>query len=239
MPYRITWEPRGVYRQYFGHVTIAERFESFESICRDPRFDDLHYALTDYLLAGTYEVTPEATEEIAAFHVGPLLSNPRIVIAAVATRSDVIGAIHAFMAHSYVSAPYRVHPTVEQARAWIESLRPRSAAAPVPAPPDDVTAARDRSFDRPLQPHEALALAQLSMAQLASVDAELLEQVPDRWCRSAVVVARAARRAHAVPRLPLICYTDRLLGLAASGSIEVQGDLRRSRQSFVRQPAAH
>lgn len=235
MPYRITWEPRGVHRQYHGDVTVAQRFESFEAICRDERFDSLLYAITDYRQVGAYEVTPQATEEMAAFHVAPLITNPRLIIAAVAERADIVAAIQSFMGYGYIAAPYRVHATEELARAWIDSIHepPPGPASPTGRP----ALSGDRSFDRPLQPHEALALAQLSAAQLASVDAHLLESVPPSWCRSAVVVARAARLEPTMRHLPLNCYTDRLLRLAAHGSIEVQGDLRRSRQSYVRQAA--
>ena len=37
MPYELIWEDRGVYRRYFGNVTIAERSRSFEEICNDSK----------------------------------------------------------------------------------------------------------------------------------------------------------------------------------------------------------
>lgn len=120
MPYRICWEPpAGVYRQYLDAVTIAERNESFEAICSDPRFDSLRYCITDYLGVTSYEVTEAATAEIAALHVGPLVSNPRIAIAAVAVRPDVIAAIHDFMRLGFTAVPYQIFPCVDAARAWV------------------------------------------------------------------------------------------------------------------------
>ena len=119
MPYRLTWEPRGLYREYFGDVTVAERFESFDAVSGDRRFDDLRYTLTNYLAVREYEVTPEATAEIAALHIGPLLTNPRIVIAAVAVRPDIVDAIEDFIRHGYTKAPYRVFRTNAEARRWI------------------------------------------------------------------------------------------------------------------------
>ena len=56
MAYRLVWEHRGVYRQYLGDVTIAERRQSFDAIVSDPRFDDLRYTITDYLDVGAYEI---------------------------------------------------------------------------------------------------------------------------------------------------------------------------------------
>lgn len=123
MPYRLTWEPRGVYRQYFGDVTIQERRASLDAICADPRFDELRYAITDYLAVEGYEVTSESTLEIAAMHIGPLATNPRIVIAAVATRPDIVGAIQEFIGHGLTSAPYRVFATLDEARRWVKGVK--------------------------------------------------------------------------------------------------------------------
>lgn len=124
MPYSLTWEARGVYRQYLGDVTIAERRASFEAISGDFRFDELRYVITDYRAVGAYEITAEATREIAALHIGPLLTNPRIAIAAVATRPDVVAAIQDFIAHGFTSTPYRVFPNLEEARRWIDGFPP-------------------------------------------------------------------------------------------------------------------
>lgn len=119
MPYRLTWEPKGVYRQYHGDVTIRERRASLDAICGDARFDDLRYSITDYLAVGAYEVTRESTLEIAAMHIAPLATNPRIVIAAVATRPDIVAAIQEFIGHGLTSAPYRVFGTLDEARHWL------------------------------------------------------------------------------------------------------------------------
>lgn len=119
MPYRLTWESKGVYRRYYGDVTIRERRASFDAICGDARYDDLRYSITDYLDVDAYEITHEATLEIAAMHVAPLVTNPRIVIAAVATRPDIVAAIEEFIGHRLTSAPYRIFPKLDDARRWV------------------------------------------------------------------------------------------------------------------------
>jgi hypothetical protein len=119
MAFDLTWEPRGVYRRYWGDVTIAERRQSFELIFADPRFDDLLFTITDYLDVRDYEITSEATEEIAALHVGAAQTNPRVLIAAVVTDARIIRAIEHFIALEMVPTPYRIFPTVADARAWI------------------------------------------------------------------------------------------------------------------------
>lgn len=128
MPFELVWERRGVYRRYFGDVTIAERRQSFDQICADPRFDELRYALTDYLDVATYEITQEATVEIAALHVAPLRTNPDILIAAVVVDEHIIAAIDHFISTKFISGPYRTFPTVAAARAWISDARSRRVA---------------------------------------------------------------------------------------------------------------
>jgi len=119
LPYRITWETSGVYREYLGDVTIAERRDSFDAICGDPRFDDLRYSITSYLGVGSYEVTSEATAEIAALHIAPFVTNPAIVMAAVVDRADIVDAIDDFRRHAFTAVPYRTFRTLAEARRWV------------------------------------------------------------------------------------------------------------------------
>lgn len=121
MPYKIVWEPAGVYRHYHGHVSVAERRASLETISGDHRFDDLRWALTNYLDVQTYETSPLATAEIAALHIGPLFTNPRLRIAAVAQRPDILACIAEFQNLALIQAPYRVFPTEADARAWLQT----------------------------------------------------------------------------------------------------------------------
>ena len=122
MPYKLTWERSGIYRQYYGDVTVFERRASLNAICSDPRFDGLRYAITNYLEVNSYEVREDATVEIAALHIGPLRTNPRIVIAAVADRPDIVADIQHFIKLQFTAAPYRLFSTLDQARRWIDRV---------------------------------------------------------------------------------------------------------------------
>lgn len=119
MAFELVWERRGVYRRYRGDVTIAERLRSLDLICGDPRFDDLRFTITDFLAVETFEATAASTEEIAAMHIEPLRTNPKIVIAAVAVDNQVIAAIAHFKSLAFTTQPYSVFSTVEAARAWV------------------------------------------------------------------------------------------------------------------------
>jgi hypothetical protein len=119
MPFELIWEPRGVYRRYFGDVSIVQRRQSFDRICADPRFDDLRYAITDYRDVESYEITDHATEEIAALHIAPLRTNPNIIIAAVVTDERIIASIRHFISLRFITQPYRIFATIEEARLWV------------------------------------------------------------------------------------------------------------------------
>ncbi len=120
MPYKIDWERAGVYRHYYGDVSVTERRASLVAISADHRFDDLRYALTNYLDVQAYETTPATTAEIAALHIGPMFTNPQLMIVAVAQRPDILAAIADFQRLGFIKAPYRVFPTMPEARSWID-----------------------------------------------------------------------------------------------------------------------
>jgi len=123
MPFALAWEPGGVVRRYIGNVTVAEREQSFDRICSDPRFDQLVFAITDYRDVLHYEISRAATEEIAARHIGPLHTNPNIAIAAVVVDPRIIEAIHHFMSLQFFTQEYRIFSTMAEARAWTAAHR--------------------------------------------------------------------------------------------------------------------
>ncbi len=119
MSFELQWEARGVLRRLFGSVSMRDRHDSFEAICADARFDKVRYCVSDYSDVGDYQWDLEGTREIAAAHVGPLITNPRLVFAAVTSRADVLASIRAFIGTGLSSAPYRVFPTLAAARLWL------------------------------------------------------------------------------------------------------------------------
>ena len=119
MSFELTWEPCGVYRRYWGDVSMAERRRSLELICADPRFDDLHYVITSYLDVDSCDISPAANKEIAALHIGPSRTNPRIRIAAVVTDARIIQSIEHFIGLEMTSLPYCIFPSVAAAREWV------------------------------------------------------------------------------------------------------------------------
>lgn len=119
MAIELIWEPNGVYRRGYGKVTGAERRQTLDQICNDYRFDELQYSLTDYLAVDDYEFSPEVSDEIAAMHIAPLMTNPRILIATVAVDPRIAHAVCYFMSLEVVTRPYCLFASVAEARAWI------------------------------------------------------------------------------------------------------------------------
>ena len=119
MPYDLDWEPVGVYRRYHGQLTDLERRTSLAAIWRDRRFDDLRYAITDFLAVTTFEEHPAATEELAALNIAPLLSNTRLVLAAVAVDPQHLRYIERIKAAGFIGVPYEVFATLPEARRWV------------------------------------------------------------------------------------------------------------------------
>ena len=119
MPYRIAWEPVGVYRTYYGDVPGSERRKSLEEICGDPRFDSLRYAITDFLAAENLGESTLAALEVAALNIGPLMTNPTIILAAVAVDPSHREYVERVRSHGFIKAPYEIFPTSALARLWI------------------------------------------------------------------------------------------------------------------------
>ncbi len=64
---------------------------------------------------------------MAALHVGPMMINPSIVVAAVVTDERIVAAIRHFIALKFTEQPYEIFATVNEARIWIAAVRSRYA----------------------------------------------------------------------------------------------------------------
>lgn len=120
----LNWESRGVYRVFRGHVTVQDRRQSLQAICADHRFDDLLYTITDYLDTDGFDYSPEANSELAALHIAPVWTNPRILIATLAVDAALVASVTEFIALGYIKAPQRIFESVASARAWIRRSHP-------------------------------------------------------------------------------------------------------------------
>ncbi len=119
MSYELNWEPTGVVKRYFGHVTCAEVLAAGIQSQRDPRFDEFRYAINDFLDCTKFEMDLKVMEEIAAYAGAAERSNKNIKIAIVATLPEVVAASKQYFELPLQSYPTRLFPTLAEARAWI------------------------------------------------------------------------------------------------------------------------
>ncbi len=120
MAYEIVWEPRGVVKRFYDHVTGLELLQAGAHTQASIRFDELRYVVNDFLDATGCSVTPDDIDEIAAIDQAASATNPHIRIIVIATHSYILA-----MAHHYASSPLNVYPTRVFAtraagRAWLD-----------------------------------------------------------------------------------------------------------------------
>ncbi|MEO5795755.1 MAG: DUF3658 domain-containing protein [Rhodoferax sp.] len=100
-----------------------------------------------------------------------------------------------------------------------------------PRPLDD----DDEENDDQPTPEELAQIRRATLADAAAVDALILQNCTDRWRKVAMVVGTALEEFDAkFPYLPYVYMPVRILEMARSGVLEVQGDAMDMRSSEVR-----
>ena len=66
MPHKTQWEEHGVHWIYYGTVTDQDAIKASREIYGDPRFDDLKYAIVDFLGTESISLTKKQAMDIAA-----------------------------------------------------------------------------------------------------------------------------------------------------------------------------
>ena len=122
MPYRIRWEGHGVYRRFFGVITLAEFREANKEMRTDVRYEGIRYIISDYLEAQPApEITERDLQAYAQLERVFFYSSPDIVQAIVAT--DPQNVAYALYYQSLGVSPYCTADfvTIADARRWIAS----------------------------------------------------------------------------------------------------------------------
>jgi hypothetical protein len=121
MGYTLIWEPRGVVKRFFGHVTGQQLYKAGLDTEGDARFDDYRYVINDFLECTEFSVPYEIVEEIAAVDGAAAIVNPNIRIAVVAKLPEILAAVTQYSASSMHPYATRVFSTLADARAWLAS----------------------------------------------------------------------------------------------------------------------
>jgi hypothetical protein len=122
MPYRIRWEGHGVYRRFFGVITLEEFGAANREMRSDVRYEGIRYIISDYLEAQpAAEITERDLRAYARQERVHFYDSPDIVKAIVAT--DPKNVTFARYYESLGVSPYCTadFATVADARGWIAS----------------------------------------------------------------------------------------------------------------------
>lgn len=120
MSYKITWKTKGVIWTFHGTITGQDAIKANQAIYGDPRFDNLRYGIVDLSLAEQFELAGEDVEIVAALDEAATLSNPRLVVAIVATNLESLKFSELYKsAMSKTSWKVEIFPSREDAKDWV------------------------------------------------------------------------------------------------------------------------
>ncbi|MCF8230456.1 MAG: hypothetical protein K9J24_16030 [Bacteroidales bacterium] len=120
MPYKITWETKGVYIKWVGKATREENLEANGKIYGDKRYDSLHYQISDILESDTRELTDRDVKVVACLESRAAIWNKHLLVAHLTRDPKLIDQIRMYekiMADS--NWKFGVFGTLEEAREWI------------------------------------------------------------------------------------------------------------------------
>ncbi|MGZ0655515.1 hypothetical protein ACWPKO_12110 [Coraliomargarita sp. W4R53] len=120
MPYNTTWLPHGIIWTYSGILTGEELLNSNFEIFGDERFDDIRYQIVDFTAVEKLEVTPNHMRKIAHLDMAAARTNPRVKVAAVASKDEEILICDIYDQYTGEKSPWamQVFPTLAEAKAW-------------------------------------------------------------------------------------------------------------------------
>lgn len=126
MGYSITWEDQGIYVRYFDYVSPAEMHQSVQKVNADLRFERARYRINDYSEVTRFDWTETALEDTAAVSWAASRSRARALghsdglIAHVVTDPRMTEPIDRYHALGIVPYRYRIVPSLDAARRWIQ-----------------------------------------------------------------------------------------------------------------------
>ena len=122
MPYKLTWEENGIYREYNGTVSSEDVINSNNEFYDDMMSDNSLYQIIDFSKIDKIDADHETIKYAIAMSCGHSLTNKNIKIACVIRRSEIILSIAACIKELIKIQPnwsFRVFEDVGSARQWI------------------------------------------------------------------------------------------------------------------------
>ena len=133
MPYETTWESNGVIQTFRGVVSSPELFDALKDIYNDPRMHSLRFIIRDFL---DVEVFDTGLKILLEGRISSRMVHdraPDVVAAVVTTNPEIIEAMKAASAYGLDAFPFRILPTVAEARQWIAGFHETRDSSPTKA----------------------------------------------------------------------------------------------------------
>jgi len=119
MSYELLWEPRGVYLQFGGQVSINDILNATIQFEGNSRFDNLRYVIADYSRITGCDAKPTDIYDVWVMDAGAKRSNPNIKKAIVTTTSEVIELARCYKSMFMTAYPTEIFSTEVDARKWL------------------------------------------------------------------------------------------------------------------------
>lgn len=120
LPYQTIWEKGGIYVVYSGQTSDQEVARLAREGQADERFMDIRYVLHDFLNCSGATFSTPRMRELSAIDAAAAASNPRIKIAVVTDREDVLEMVIAYLDAGFPGFELRLFATLPAARAWLQ-----------------------------------------------------------------------------------------------------------------------
>ena len=130
MPYETTWETNGVVQKFRGSVSSPELFDALKDLYNDRRLLSLRYIIRDFL---DVEVFDAGLKILLEGRISSRMVHdraPDVVAAVVTTNPEIIQSMKAASAYGLDAFPFRILPSVAEARKWIAGLHETRNASP-------------------------------------------------------------------------------------------------------------
>lgn len=122
MAYTITWEAKGAYKRFSGHVTAQEFLSSVNDFQSTTDFDLMEYSINDLLGVEAHSVTPDDVLQYAALGIGSAAFNARVKVAIVTNQPEIAELIRQYQ--QMVRYELRFFDRLEDARVWVATGLP-------------------------------------------------------------------------------------------------------------------
>lgn len=133
MPYETTWETNGVIQKFRGGVSSPELFDALKDLYNDRRLLSLRYIIRDFL---DVEVFDAGLKILLEGRISSRMVHdraPDVVAAVVTTNPEIIESMKAASAYGLDAFPFRIFPTVAEAREWIAGFHKTRKSSPTKA----------------------------------------------------------------------------------------------------------